>query len=232
MMKLSIRKATNTLWDVHNCAYRMVKVTLNCDQCTFPPFRSRSSVMKSLIPRPSRNRTQLSSPAKEMLPSLFPQLRSAVAAIQIFNTLRHLWLRCAGVAVFLEQPSHPSRSSAFESRGRGLTSKPVLKDSRPLCDKQFQNAAVQKGTDFNTYTWPAASSFNYFNNNSFNNFDDSNRYRRHNALQSQIVVLDYILRTRTDAIYTGTIQETTWRNFIYSWFSVWILALNGITVKW
>jgi hypothetical protein len=106
MMKLSIRKATNTLWDVHNCAYRMVKVTLNCDQCTFPPFRSRSSVKKSQFH--DRQGTGLSRPLQlRMLPSLFPQLRSAVAAIQIFNSLRHPWLLYAGWAVFLEQPSHP-----------------------------------------------------------------------------------------------------------------------------
>jgi hypothetical protein len=36
-------------------------------------------------------------------------------------------------------------SSDFGSRDRGLSSKPVCNDSRPLSDKQFQNAAVQKG---------------------------------------------------------------------------------------
>ena len=36
-------------------------------------------------------------------------------------------------------------SSVSGSRDCGLSSKPVLKDSRPLSDKQFQNAAVQKG---------------------------------------------------------------------------------------
>ena len=36
------------------------------------------------------------------------------------------------------------RSTVFGSRGHGLASKPVLKDTRPLSDKQFQNTAVQK----------------------------------------------------------------------------------------
>lgn len=36
------------------------------------------------------------------------------------------------------------RSTVLGSRGHGLSSKPVLKDPRPLSDKQFQNAAVQK----------------------------------------------------------------------------------------
>lgn len=36
------------------------------------------------------------------------------------------------------------RSSVFDSRGRGRPAKPILKDPRPLSDKQFQNAAVQK----------------------------------------------------------------------------------------
>jgi hypothetical protein len=36
-------------------------------------------------------------------------------------------------------------SSVFGSRDRGLSCKPVLKYSRPLSDKHFQNPAVQKG---------------------------------------------------------------------------------------
>ena len=84
-------------------------------------------------------------------------------------------------------------------------------------------------TDFNLHTWPAANSFNnfnYFNNKSFNKFDDSNRYPRRSTLQSKIVVLDYILRTQLDAIYTGTTQDTTWKNFIYV-----ILSVN-INTEW
>lgn len=36
------------------------------------------------------------------------------------------------------------RSSVFDPRGHGLSSMPVLKDSRPLSDRRFQSAAVQK----------------------------------------------------------------------------------------
>jgi hypothetical protein len=48
---------------VHNCVYRMV--VLNSDHCFLPPFRSRSSAKNSQIPRPTRNRTQSSSPGKD-----------------------------------------------------------------------------------------------------------------------------------------------------------------------
>ena len=63
MLKLSIRKANNSLWDVLQCAYRMV--ILDSDHRSLLPFRSRSSAKHSQIPRPTRNRTQSSSPAKD-----------------------------------------------------------------------------------------------------------------------------------------------------------------------
>jgi hypothetical protein len=47
------------------------KSFLNSYQCTLPPFRGQSSTKKSLIPRPSGNRSQPSSPAKNAVKPVF-----------------------------------------------------------------------------------------------------------------------------------------------------------------
>ncbi|GFG34668.1 hypothetical protein Cfor_10902 [Coptotermes formosanus] len=104
--------------------------------------QSRSSVKKSLIPRPSRNRTQSSSPAKDAAKCVSTALRPSRSN----SNLQHIGTPMTPMCWLgsIPRTAQSTRSTVFDSRGPGLPSKPVLKDSRPLSDKQFQNASVQK----------------------------------------------------------------------------------------
>jgi hypothetical protein len=84
MVTLSNRKGNSSVWDVHNCAYRMV--ILDSDRRSLLPFRSRSSAKHSQIPRPTRNRTQSSSPAKD---ASKPVVAASVRRSRSSSNLQH-----------------------------------------------------------------------------------------------------------------------------------------------
>ena len=84
MVKLSNRKTNSSLWDVRNCAYRMV--VLDSEHPSLPLFRSRSSAKQSHIPRPTRNRTQSSSPAKD---ASKPVIAASVRRSRSNSNLQH-----------------------------------------------------------------------------------------------------------------------------------------------
>ncbi|XP_023725049.1 kinetochore protein NDC80 homolog isoform X3 [Cryptotermes secundus] len=108
--------------------------------------RGRSSVKKSLIPRSSRNRTRSSSPGKDAV-------KHASSATSLKRSRSNTNLQYLGIGTPMTPmylfggipgTAQSSRSSTFGSGVCGQSSKPVLKDRRPLSDKQFQNAALQK----------------------------------------------------------------------------------------
>jgi hypothetical protein len=83
-------------------------VILNCDHRYLPAFRSRSSAKSSQIPRPTRNRTQSSSPNKD---ASKPVIAASVRRSRSGSNLQHAWTpmtpKCWSGSI--HQTAHSSR---------------------------------------------------------------------------------------------------------------------------
>jgi hypothetical protein len=94
------------LFEMWVIVYRMV--VLNCGYHSLPAFRSRSSAKSSQIPRPTRNRTQSSSPAKD---ASKPVIASSVRRSRSGSNVQHAWTpmtpKCWSGSI--HQTAHSSR---------------------------------------------------------------------------------------------------------------------------